>query len=82
MARPITVVACDRNGRVLRAKRIKPRRLFFVPCAALIIETFRRELPKVGATVEVWLCKNGQRATGDGGRATGNGRRATGDGRR
>lgn len=72
MHRPISVIACDRNGRVLRAERLRPRRVFFAPGAALIIETFEPGLPKVGATVEVSLRKNGQRATGDSQPATGN----------
>ncbi|MEX2323027.1 MAG: hypothetical protein WEA29_04570 [Acidimicrobiia bacterium] len=79
MARRISVVACDRSGRVLRAQRLRPRRLFYTARAALIIETFAPELPKVGDIVEVSLRKNGQPATGNGQSATGNGQPATGN---
>lgn len=54
MTTPISVIACNRIGRVIRAARLRPRRIFFAARAALIVEVLTPALPEKGERVEVF----------------------------
>jgi uncharacterized membrane protein (UPF0127 family) len=65
MKRPLTVVAIDRNGRVIDVATLRPRRVYFKPAARLLLELEQSlERPEVGAVVALYDRRHGRTARG------------------